>query len=70
MISKNLKLLRMLYDLSQEDMALLLKVSVATYCRKENGKQEFLLCEARLVANKFNRSIEDIFYNPTLLNCR
>lgn len=48
--------------LRQDDMAAILEVSPATYCKKENGAIKFSLPEAKKLADFFNTTIEAIFF--------
>lgn len=58
-----LKSLRALNNLTQGDMATTLNISVQTYNRKELGQREFTLQESKIIADMFNKSIEEIFFN-------
>jgi putative transcriptional regulator len=62
MVNKELKVLRCLKSLNQADIAKALNITTASYNRKENGKQPFLLHEAKIISNLFNKSIEEIFF--------
>ncbi|MBV5122211.1 helix-turn-helix transcriptional regulator [Bacillus halotolerans] len=46
---------------SQREIAEVLKISPQTYHLKESGKSDFLLAEARVLAQLFERSIDDLF---------
>ncbi|MFL0196452.1 helix-turn-helix transcriptional regulator [Clostridium sp. WILCCON 0269] len=57
------KELRTNKKLTCEQMANLIGVSKATYSKKENGLIKFSLKESKIIADEFNKSIEDIFFN-------
>lgn len=57
-----LKSLRALNNLTQGDMAATLNISVQTYNRKELGQRDFTLQESKIIADMFNKSIEEIFF--------
>jgi putative transcriptional regulator len=67
----NLLALRAKYGYNQEDMAILLNLTVQTYSNKEKGKKAFSLCEAKEIAEFFSHKlhenrkvyIEEIFFN-------
>lgn len=59
---RQLKSLRILYDLTQKDMAEKLNISTVTYRDKENGKKDFTLTEARMISEVFHKTIEAIFF--------
>lgn len=44
-------------------MADLIGVSKASYSKKENGLVKFSLKEAKIIADTFDESIEEIFFN-------
>lgn len=46
----------------QEEIALLLDISPANYCKKENGTIKFSLPEAKKLADFFHTTIEAIFF--------
>ncbi|CAN2250310.1 Helix-turn-helix domain-containing protein [Bacillus subtilis] len=46
---------------SQREIAEILQISPQTYHLKESGKREFLLSEARILAQHFGRSIDELF---------
>ncbi|WP_147564672.1 helix-turn-helix transcriptional regulator [Clostridium tyrobutyricum] len=58
-----IKNLRLKNNLSCEEMANLIGVSKASYSKKENGLVKFSLVEAKVVADIFKKSIEEIFFN-------
>lgn len=49
-------------ETTQKDMAELLGLVTATYCKKENGSIPFTLWEAKKVADRFKRSIDVVFF--------
>jgi len=59
---RNLKALRVKFDLNQEDLAKILEISVVAYRNKENGKTQFTLEEAKKISNIFDFSIDEIFF--------
>ncbi|HDK7162139.1 TPA: helix-turn-helix domain-containing protein [Clostridium botulinum] len=69
-----LKGLRAQNNLTQQDMAELIDTSIQTYNRKELGKREFTLTEAKKIADYFSKSVDEIFFrkkvnaNKTLTN--
>jgi DNA-binding XRE family transcriptional regulator len=44
------------------EMAKLLNITKSSYSKKELGSVKFSLNEAKLISDKFNISIEDIFF--------
>lgn len=66
--SKNIKMLRMLHDLTQEDAAKLLSVATHTFLKKENGHREFYLSEAKILADYFDKPIEEVFFSCSVTN--
>lgn len=50
-------------NLKQEDLAKIINVSAVNYSKKENGNVKFSLNEARVIAQHFNKSIEELFFN-------
>jgi putative transcriptional regulator len=44
----------------------LLKISKATYYRKEKGKIKFSLYEAKKIAELFGKNIEEIFFEKSV----
>lgn len=61
-ISNKLPAYRKLHNLTQEDVAKYLKMSNVSYSKKETGKQEFRLSEARALSELFDATIEEIFF--------
>ncbi|MBP3930674.1 MAG: helix-turn-helix domain-containing protein [Serratia marcescens] len=62
MYTQNIKALRVVKGLTQEDLAKFLGISLNSYNNKENGKREFSLIEANSLAELFGYSIEEIFF--------
>lgn len=56
-----LKSLRVLNNLTQEEMAEKLCVSKATYARKENGICKFNVEEISIIMSEFDVTFEEIF---------
>lgn len=61
-----LKGLRAQNNLTQEDMAILIDTTIQTYNRKELGKRDFTLNEAKIIADYFGKSIDEIFFTPSV----
>ena len=64
-----LKSKRILFDLTQEEIAKELGITVKSYNLKENGKREFTLYEAQNIINllKLNlKDVNDIFFNSAI----
>lgn len=61
-VNYELKALRARKNISQQEMANLLRMTVSTYNRKENGVRNFTIDEAKLLAGFFKTSIEQIFF--------
>ncbi|GAA0076147.1 hypothetical protein UT300005_05250 [Clostridium sp. CTA-5] len=62
MINKTLKAYRMLKGIKQEEVAEILGISLTTYSKKETGKTQFSLEEAKKMSDYFNISIEQLFF--------
>ena len=56
------KELREIQGLKQDDIAIILDISPANYCKKENGTIKFSLPVAKKLADFFNTTIEAIFF--------
>ncbi len=65
-MSMMLKSLRARYGEKQEDLAKYLDITTTTFCHKEKGKKDFTLTEARKLAERYNMSIEEIFFDNEL----
>ncbi|HCL4549697.1 helix-turn-helix domain-containing protein [Clostridium botulinum] len=62
MINRKLKSLRAKHGDTQKDLADFLGVRVSTFNFKENGKTDFTLNEAYKISQKYNSTIEEIFF--------
>ena len=60
--------LRKINNISQQEMAALLKINPTTYSMKENGKSDFKLDEIYTIAKFFNKRIEEIFLPTSIRN--
>lgn len=63
MTKNSLKSFRVKFGLTQKDLADKLDISVTSYSLKETGKSQFTLKEAKEIANLFNSTIDNVFYN-------
>lgn len=54
------KVLRILHNDNQQEIAKLLGTTVTTYNRKENEKSKFTLDEAKLIAARYNVSLDKL----------
>lgn len=61
--AKMLKAYRKLHDIKAQEMANLLGITLTTYCKKENGKNEFTLFECKKIADKLGKSVDEIFFS-------
>ena len=61
-IPSNLKMLRAKHNKSQQEMSMLLNISLTGYSKKENGRNPFTLEEAKKISEIFKLSIENIFF--------
>lgn len=62
----NVKMLRVKFNKTQQQMADIIKVSTATYIRKEQGKIKFTLTEVKIYKECFDLTLQevwDIFFN-------
>ena len=69
MCSRILKSKRILFNLTQEEIAKELGITVKSYNLKETGKREFTLYEAQNIINllKLNlKDVNDIFFNSAI----
>ncbi|WP_283592809.1 helix-turn-helix transcriptional regulator [Paraclostridium bifermentans] len=57
---------RKLCNLSQKEVAILLNMSNTSYSLKESGKKEFKLSEAKILADYFGTTVDDIFFNNSV----
>ena len=63
-----LKSKRILFDLTQEEIAKEVGINIKSYNLKENGKREFTLDEAKKISNllKLNlNEVNDIFFDSS-----
>ncbi|MGL5725891.1 helix-turn-helix transcriptional regulator [Cetobacterium sp.] len=60
--SNNLTAYRKLYRLKQEDVAELLNISDVSYSFKETGKRDFKLSEAKILADYFKTTVDELFF--------
>lgn len=60
-MSKELKKLRIDFDVTQEDLAKMLGISKSTYCRKENGAIKFLPSEIKFLKKFYNLSSDQVY---------
>lgn len=58
------KAIRIEHGKSQDDIASVIDKTKPTYSKKENGISNFTLEEAKILADYYNRSIEEIFFAP------
>lgn len=63
---KKLKAYRQLKGINQVVLANLIGVTVSTYSFKENGKKSFTLEEAKCIADYFQKTIDEIFFNDSV----
>ncbi len=61
MANRNLKVLRAKHDLTQQEVADKIGISLSQYNNKENGKSEFKQSEINKILNVFDEKYEDIF---------
>lgn len=61
-----LKFYRRKQGFSQRDMAEYLEIDQSSYCRKERGDAPFTIWEAKKLADKFNQTIEDLFFTEII----
>lgn len=59
------KMLRVLHNDKQQDLADLIGVSVTNYNLKENDKSKFTLEEAKLISDKYKVSIDKLISSST-----
>ena len=61
-MTRKLKVLRAMKEVKQEEVAEMLGITVTTYSKKENGKSDFTISEAKKLATFFDCTIEEIFF--------
>ncbi|MBE6089888.1 MAG: helix-turn-helix transcriptional regulator [Clostridium beijerinckii] len=62
MANKTLKAYRILKGVKQEDIAEILGITLTTYSKKETGKTQFSLQEAKKISDYLNVPIEQLFF--------
>ncbi|MEX5836439.1 helix-turn-helix transcriptional regulator [Bacillus velezensis] len=60
------RFLREKHGLKQDDMARTLGITKATYSKKENSYIKFSLEESRVLANFFETTIDELFFDENL----
>lgn len=60
-----LKILRILNNDKQQEIAKLLGVSLTSYNNKENGKASFTLDEAKVLSDKYKVSLDKLISDTT-----
>lgn len=58
-----LKAYRKLHDIKAQEMADMLGITLTTYCKKENGRNEFTLIECKKIADKIGKTVDEIFFS-------
>lgn len=56
-------MMREQHNKKQEEIAEILEISLGNYNKKESGKIRFSLIEAKKIADYFETSIEEIFFD-------
>lgn len=59
-MTKELKILRIKHDITQEGVAEKLGVKKPTYCRKEKGKIAFSLQDVKVLKELYNLTAEEV----------
>lgn len=59
---RRLKGIRVEQNLTQEELAKLIKMPISTYRRKENGESSITLDEAFKISKILGKNIEEIFF--------
>lgn len=62
-MTRKLKVLRAMKEVKQEEVAEMLGITLTTYSKKENGKSDFTISEAKKLATFFDCTIEEIFFD-------
>lgn len=57
----NVKMLRVKFNKTQQQMADIIQVSVATYIRKEQGKIKFTLIEVKVFKEYFGLTMQEVW---------
>lgn len=58
---ENVKMLRIKYNKTQEEMSMILNCSIPTYIKKEKGDSDFTRCEIIILIKEFNLSMIDVW---------
>ena len=69
MVLRILKSKRLLFNLTQEEIAKEVGINLKSYNLKENGKREFTLDEAKKISNLLElnlNEVNDIFFNSSI----
>ena len=61
--NRNLKSARIKFGDTQQDLAKYLAITINTLNLKENGKYKFTLDEALMISKRYNKTIEEIFFD-------
>lgn len=61
--NRNLKSARIKFGDTQQDLAKYLGITINTLNLKENGKYKFTLDEALMISKRYNKTIEEIFFD-------
>ena len=64
-MGNKLKALRSLHNVSAKEIAESLSITAQSYYFKEKGKTQFTLDEAKKIADIFNSTIDEVFYNTS-----
>lgn len=59
---RNLKAYRVKFGLTQVDLAKKLDITPGAYSFKETGRTQFTLKEAKLIADLFGTTIDELFF--------
>lgn len=59
-MTKELRILRIKHDFTQEDVAKKLGISKATYCKKEKGEIAFSLKDIKKIKSLYNLTTENV----------
>lgn len=62
MVRSRLRSARAEKDLTQTELANLIGMSPATYCKKEQGQTDFYIREANKICEVLNKRPEEIFF--------
>ena len=59
-MTKELKILRIKHDVTQEDVAEKLSIDKSTYCKKEKGEIAFSLKDIKILKEFYNLTSEEV----------